>query len=204
MRAGLPRRNPSSARRRGSAQALRRLPQRLALVCAARQDHQLRIREGGRGKALRGLAEGNGEDLCRVYESPRKGPAPAHAGRRYVGLSARHQPPGAHHPARKALWRRLQRRRGPHQLCRRLHARLSARREGGRRRLLRSRSRGQAKGRNLPAHPLLATGSGRAPGQGRVLSHLGQAYQVRHLRRICFGCRQSPASPPDFVRRNPP
>jgi outer membrane lipoprotein-sorting protein len=47
-------------------------------------------------------------------------------------------------------------------------------------------------------------GSGCASGQGRVLSHLGQAYQVRHLRRVRFVRRQSPASPLDSVRRNPP
>jgi hypothetical protein len=119
LRARLPRRNP---RRRSLLKRSDSYRNGWPSYVLRVKITQLRIRQGGRGETLRGLAEGNGEDLRRVSESARKRPAPADAGRRYVGLSARHQPPGAHHAARAAQRRRLQRRRGPHQLRRRLHA----------------------------------------------------------------------------------
>ncbi len=90
------------------------------------------------------------------FMSPRdKGRHLLIAGRRYVDLSARHQPPGAHHAARTALGRRLQRRHRPHQLCGRLFPRLSTHREGGRGRLQRARTHRQAQRLDLPKDRIL-------------------------------------------------
>ena len=111
---------------RSLAQALRRVPQRLALLCDAGQDHRLRSGKPDE-EHLYEVSQKGTEKTYVEFLSPReKGRAPAHAGRRYVGLSARHQPPGAHYAARTADRRRIERRRGAHQLRRRLLARLPA------------------------------------------------------------------------------
>ena len=134
--------------------------------------------------ALRGLAERHGQDLRRVHEPPRKRPAPAHARRRHVGLSARYQPARAHHSPRTALRRRLQRRRRPHQLRRRLHARLiCAPKKSAHESATCSTSPPNAKAQPISGFSTGCASRMRDRSSG-VLPDVRQAHQVRDLRRI--------------------
>jgi hypothetical protein len=128
----------------------------MAFVCAAGQDHSLRIRQADEDKLYEVSQKGTEKTYVEFLSPREKGQHLLMLGDdMWVYLPDTSRPVRIT-PLERSERRRLQRRRGAHQLCRRLFGRLSAHGEGGKRELLRARSDRQAQRLDLSAHSLLA------------------------------------------------